>query len=179
MSRFALLFAASLVALPAHAGPHDDAHEKLAAAFVAALPPSGPSAREPRAHDLERSADIAKRHPAKATQVRAIFDARVTCSSERQAESVQQLMLDTARSLSDADLRSLIGFYTGPDHARLETIADGTPEWDALIARYPLIRFTDAMNAEMSAHMMDQVFAAEQACDEQVAAALAKEGITE
>ena len=152
-------------------------HDRLAAALVAALPHSD-HAPAPDPFLAERRDALTGKYPAKAERARALLADRQTCSDAKAKEGVSRMMLASAKSLSGDELRSLTAFYSGPDHARLETIKEGSPEWDALLARYPLKRFAAAMQ-QASGTMLDDVFAAEQACDAALTEALAKEGMSE
>lgn len=153
-------------------------HDELAAKFVASLPPSG-GEPSPNETILGRANDLIQKYPAKEASIRARFADREACSVAKTKEGTNRLMLATAQSLTDAELTSLIAFYSGPDYARLDDIKEGTPEWDALLKKYPLTRFSEAMKAEVDKNLLTDVFAAEGACDDVLKAALAKEGVEE
>ncbi|MBX3565323.1 MAG: hypothetical protein KF730_12205 [Sphingomonas sp.] len=179
-----LLAAAPFVVLMLSAGQAQiskdpDAHEALAAKLVSVLPPSGNEQPGPDPLAATRAADITKAHPAKSAAIAAAFADRVRCSSARRDETVSRLLLAVTRKLTDDELRAMIAFYTGPDLAAAEKAEDGSPEMEALMRRYPLKRFGEVMQTEMSTKMFDEVMAAEDACEAGLTETLAKQGIEE
>ncbi|WP_066798836.1 hypothetical protein [Sphingomonas soli] len=175
----AALLGLALAGTSAGARASQDAHAELAARLVSVLPPSGAEPDEPDPFAAERAAGLGKRYPAKSAEIAAAFADRAKCSDTSRSEQVSRVMLAVAMSLSDDDLRAMIAFYTGPDRAVAEKASEGTPEWKALTGRYPLIRFGEAMNAQLGGGFIEQIFAAEEACDAALTAAFAKEGISE
>ncbi|MBO9712431.1 hypothetical protein [Sphingomonas sp.] len=159
------------------AGPED--HEALARRFVSVLPASDEAAEPTRLDEgqAQRQADLVKANPGKADAVRAAFARRIACSDEKRDAMLPAMMLAIARSLSDEQLQSLIAFYTSPDFARLSALDGESAEAKALMARYPLEKFAEAMKAYATAHVIEDVMAAEQACDAELDEALAKTGV--
>jgi len=155
------------------------AHDALAARLVAVLPPAGSERNEPDSFAVERAATLTKAHPDKSAAVATAFADRVRCSDSKRDEGVGRVMFAVARSLSDDDIRGMIAFYTGPDVAVMEKLTEETPEWKAILARYPLMRFAEAMRSQAGPKMIEEVMAAEDACEAVLTATLAKEGISQ
>lgn len=182
MTRAISLLSLSLAALTAMTVPvsaRQETHDALAARLVAVLPPATAERDGPDPFAVERAADLTRSNPAKSAEISAAFADRARCSDTRRNEGVARVMLAVARSLSDEDLQAMIAFYSGPDHIAAEQISEGSPEWNALLKRYPLTRFGEAMQAQTGALLIDEVMKAEDACEAMLTATLAKQGISE
>lgn len=141
-------------------------HAQLVDKLIAALPPG--DAPVPAAEitvDGEKLDAVTARYPARTAEIGKVFAERRACSLRGRSAAVAKLMHAVADSMSDVDLRAMIAFYAGPDLARANAMTEGSPEWNALLARYPLTRFAAAMDKQLGEHMLNEVIATETACD--------------
>lgn len=157
----------------------DGEHARLAAEFVSVLPPDDEKAPSEPVLDEAATGELARlaaEYPAKEAQIRAILLDRVRCSDAAADRTTADMMRETALSLTDAELRSLIAFYSGADYVRFRGAEEGDAVFQEIMARYPLSRFVEAMQAQ-TGNLFEAVFANEQACDAARDAALAGIGV--
>ena len=135
---------------PVEAAP-SPADEALTNRFVAALPPARPREIQPDPFELERLAELNRGREAEIGQV---LEAEAACEAPLLARQTMTMLRGIARSLGREKVEALIAFYEGSDFDRFGELSDRgeaalsdaeRTEMAAIVSRYPLAEFNEAM----------------------------------
>ena len=132
--------------------------ENVFQAFRAALPDAQRLKSPSRAPDPQELARLIVLNPGKAARLRAILGDYEACIGPANDKAVDGRFRHVAATLGEQKIREMTAFYAGAEFKRFdalfgrraagETLAPSEQaEADALMARYPVVQFRDAMVA--------------------------------
>ena len=150
---------------PSTAGVSEAVFQK----FLSALPEATRLKAPSHSADPAELATISELNPGKEARVRAILDSYEACIGPANDKALEGMFRHVAGKLGAEKIGRLTAFYEGGDRDRADALferlhaGDTLPEAeqaqaDALLAKYPLTEFSDAMMHAGQDLMTDQAF---------------------